>query len=82
MTTTDKVIIGATAVVAISAITMLVISKKYDDASNAVINELYDIHQTLDKSHENILASNKAIAESNRILRKLVIESAEEVTPK
>ena len=80
MTTSDKIIIGSTAVIAASAITMMMISKKYDAAANDVLSELQDIHYILSRSREDIITGNKEIVEGNRILRSIVKQSAEDIT--
>ena len=78
MTTSDKIIIGSTIVIAASAITMLTLSKKYEKATNVLNEELQDIHYLLSRSREDINAGNKAIVEGNNILREIVKSAAED----
>ena len=78
MTKNEKVIIGSTAVIGISALTMLAISKKYDAATQEILADLNNINYTLSKSREDIIAGNKSIDDGNRMLRSLLIKSAEE----
>lgn len=80
MSASDKIIIGSTIVIASSAVTMLAISKKYEKATTALTGDLQDIQYLLSRSREDIIAGNKAIVESNRILRKLVKNSAEDIS--
>ena len=82
METSDKIVIGATAVILASTITMLAIGKKYDRASTSVLSELQDIHYTLSKSREDIISGNKSIVEGNMILRTIVQQGAKNVTTK
>lgn len=77
MTTSDKIIIGSTVVVAASAITMLTISKRCETMTDKLLSELEDTHQTVNRIQLYIDESNKEIARSNQLLRKIVVKSAE-----
>ena len=78
MTTSDKIIIGSTVVIAASAITMLVISNKYDTTTKATLSELQDLNRTMVKTHADVLIGNEKIEKSNILLQKLVTKSAED----
>jgi len=79
MNTSEKIIIGSTAVITVSAITMLVISKQYTEATQEITANLKDVHYILSKSREDIIAGNKELVEGNRLLRSMVKTSAEEL---
>ena len=79
MTNTEKIVIVSTGVVAASAITMMMLSKKYDAATSEVLNELKDIEYNLSRSREDIIIGNKEIVEGNRILRTLIKQSVDEM---
>jgi hypothetical protein len=78
MTRTEKIIIGSTAIVSISAITMVLLSNKYERTAKEVATNLKDVHYVLSKSREDIIIGNKEIAEGNKILRTIVKKSSEE----
>ena len=82
MSAGEKIIIGSTAVIIASTITMLMLGRKYDKKTDDVLLELNDINNTLMMNRKDIIIGNKKIADSNRILRKLVVESAANVTKK
>ena len=79
MTTSDKIILGSTAVIAVSAITMLAISKKYEVATEEALSELKDIRYSLSKTREDVIIGNRAISEGNQILRQIVKKTAEDI---
>lgn len=82
MSAGEKIIIGSTAIIIASTITMLMIGRKYDKKTDDVLLELNDINNTLMMNRKDIIIGNKKIADSNRILRKLVVDSAANVTIK
>ena len=77
MTTSEKIIIGSTAVITISAVSLLLASKKYDAATQEVITNLKDVNYILSKSREDIIAGNAELAKGNEILRTIVKKSCE-----
>lgn len=71
MDTTDKVLIGASTVIAVSALTMYVMSHKYDVMTKEVIGKMTEINYTLSRSREDIIKGNKAINEGNEMLKEM-----------
>lgn len=79
MTKTDKIIIGSTVVVATSAVTMLILSQKYEKSIKEVQADIQEIQYVLSRSREDILVGNREIVDGNRLLRSMVKEGAEAV---
>lgn len=82
MTTSDKIILGSTAVITASAVVMLMASKKYATAIDETLSELQGIHRDVLRSHDELVSGNTEINKSNQLLRKILIGSAEKVDPK
>lgn len=80
MELSDKIIIGSTIIVAASTITMLAVSKKYNDTISNVHAELQDINYILSRSNEDIIIGNREISEGNAILRTLVKQTLGETS--
>ena len=80
MTQNEKIIVGSTIVVTASALTLFMLSKKYNALNKEIVSNLEDIQYTISKTREDIIVGNKEIADGNRILRKLVKQSSEELT--
>jgi hypothetical protein len=80
MNTSEKIILGSTAIVTLSAITMLSLSKQYNEAAQEITTNLKDVHYILSKSREDIIAGNKELVEGNRILRSIVKKSSEDLS--
>ena len=78
MTTSDKIVIGSTIIMGTAAITMIMMSRKFDTLAEDIHSEMGDIRYTLSKSREDLIVLNKATAEGNRILRKIIKDTAEE----
>ena len=72
MNKTDKIVIGAASVVALSAITMLTISKKCTEVANSVVSNLMNVRFTLAQTKDEIVKSNAKISDANRILRNII----------
>ena len=68
----DKVIIGSTAVILLSAATMLAISKKYDNSLKTLQGDITNINYIVSKSRDDILIGNKTIEQGNAMLRELI----------
>ena len=79
LTKTEKIVVGSTVIIGASALAMLVMSKKYDITAEEIHSDLSDIRYTLSKSREDLIILNRETVEGNRILRKLIKESAEDV---
>ena len=79
LTKTEKIVVGSTVIIGACAITMLAMSNKYDVATSGIQSELSDIRYTLSKSREDLIILNRETVEGNRILRKLIKESAEDI---
>ena len=79
MTQNEKIIVGSTIVVTASALTLFMLSKKYNSLNKEIVSNLEDIQYTISKTREDIIVGNKEIADGNRILRKIVKQSSEEL---
>ena len=82
MTNLEKVVIGSTVIIAVSAVSILVVSKKYENATETVIENLKDVRYTLSKSREDIIVGNKEIVEGNKLLKLIVKQSADAIATK
>lgn len=78
-TKTEKIVVGSTIIIGASALAMMVMSKKFDIATEEIRSDLSDIRYTLSKSREDLIVLNRETVEGNRILRKIVKDSAEDI---
>ena len=78
MNKTEKIIVGSTIIVGAAAVTMLLMSKKYDATVAEIHSDLSDIRYTLSKSREDLIILNKETVEGNRILRKIIKDSVQD----
>ena len=78
MTKTEKIVAGSAIIIGASAVTMYVMSKKYNVATEEIRSDLNEIRYTLSKSREDLIILNRETVDGNRILRKLIKESAED----
>lgn len=77
MTREEKAIImGSAAVISISVLVMCRMTKKYNEDADEIITEIRDIHYELSKSREDIIVGNKEISEGNKLLKKIVKQTA------
>ena len=79
LTKTEKIVVGSTVIIGACALTMMAMSNKYNAATSEIQSELSDIRYTLSKSREDLIILNRETVEGNRILRKLIKESAEDI---
>ena len=79
MTPNEKLIIGSTAVITVSALTILLVSKKYTLAAQEVVNNVKDVNFIMSKCRDDIIIGNRELAEGNRILRGIVKKSSENI---
>lgn len=79
MTKTEKIVVGSTVIIGASALTMMMLSKKNDAKTGEIKSELNDIRYTLSKSREDLIVLNRETIEGNRILRRLIDHSIDDI---
>lgn len=79
MTKTEKIVVGSTVIIGASALTMMMLSKKNDAKTSEIKSELSDIRYTLSKSREDLIVLNRETIEGNRILRRLIDHSIDDI---
>ena len=79
MTKTEKIVVGSTIIIGASALAMMALTKKHDSETERVRSELSDIRYTLSKSREELIVLNRETAEGNRILRRLIDHSIDDL---
>ncbi len=76
----EKIIIGSALIIGLSAIAIQKMTRKYDEKTEWIVNELEIIDYEISKSREDIISGNRDIAEGNKLLRKLIKSQATEIT--